>query len=86
MTVRMEGEATIVLEGQCPIEDAAALIELLCLAHTTDGTVSVDWHECDYAHTAVVQILLATRPPMHGPPRAAVLRKWIEPMLAGSGH
>jgi hypothetical protein len=77
MTVRTEPDGTIVLEGRCPIEDAETVARLLSL----DPAAAVDWRSCEHAHTAVVQVLLAIRPPMRGPPGTATLRNWIEPML-----
>jgi hypothetical protein len=79
MTVRMADDRTIVLEGACPVEDADTLVQLLSRA----PSATVDWRECDHAHTAVIQVFLAVRPPMRGPPRAKSLQDWIEPALSG---
>jgi hypothetical protein len=79
MTVRMADDRSIVLEGACPVEDAETLVQLLSLA----PSATVDWRDCDYAHAAVVQVLLAVRPPMRGPPKTKSLQDWIEPALAG---
>lgn len=78
MTVRAEEAGTILLEGRCPVEDADTLARLL----SSDPSAMVDWHACEYAHTAVIQILLAVRPEMRGSPPGPSLRNWIEPMLA----
>ena len=77
MTVRVSASGTIVLEGDCPIEDAEALQREL-LAHTG---AAVDWRTCDAAHTAVVQVLLAARPRLYGPPTNEFLRRHVEPLL-----
>jgi hypothetical protein len=79
MTVRSAEDRTIVLEGHCPVEDAETLARLLSLT----PAAAVDWRDCDYAHTAVIQILLAARPKMNGPPSGKPLRDWIEPLLSG---
>jgi hypothetical protein len=79
MTVRLSQDGTIVLEGRCLVDDAETLVRLLSL----DPSAVVDWRDCGLAHTAVVQILLAVRPTMLGPPPTALLREWIEPVLAG---
>jgi hypothetical protein len=82
MTVRMGKDQMIVLEGRCPVEDADTLVQLLLSA----PSAAVDWRDCDYAHTAVIQVLLAARPELHGPPAAKSLRDWIEPAVSGAGR
>jgi len=78
MTVHVAEDGTIVLAGNCPVEDAEALVRLLL----ADPAAEIDWCACDQAHTAVVQVLLACGRRTHGPPRAIFLRNWIEPLLA----
>jgi hypothetical protein len=73
VTVRLTDDGVIVLEGDCPAEDAESMLRLLLL----DPAAAVDWCGCDYAHTAIVQILLAARRVVHGPPRSLFLREWI---------
>jgi hypothetical protein len=82
MTVRVEGGGSIVLEGTCPIEDAEPLLHFL----TTVPGPTVDWRSCDWAHTAIIQILLASRVPLQGPPRGALLRDVIEPLIIRAAH
>lgn len=73
MTVRLPDPATIRLEGDCPAEDAETL-----LRHLLDAPgATVDWRDCDTAHTAVIQVLLAARARLHGPPRGAFLRGMV---------
>jgi hypothetical protein len=79
MTVHVAEDGTIVLKGTCPVEDADALVQLLL----ADSTAEIDWSACDQAHTAVVQVLLASRRATRGPPRTRFLRDWVEPLLAG---
>jgi hypothetical protein len=47
-----------------------------------DSAAMIDWRDCDHAHTAVVQLLLAAHRITRGPPRSTFLRVWIEPLLA----
>ncbi|MFG1397459.1 hypothetical protein [Roseixanthobacter pseudopolyaromaticivorans] len=77
MSVRIINPTLIVLEGACPAEDAEALLGHLC-AHP--GAL-VDWRGCETAHAAVVQILLATRVALQGPPLGRFLQTWIAPAL-----
>jgi hypothetical protein len=71
-------EGTIIIEGNCPSGDAEELLQLL-LSHPAAG---VDWRACDGVHTAVVQVLLAARRDILGPPRGAVVKSLIDPALA----
>ena len=77
MTVRVTASGTIVLEGTCPSEDAEGLLQQL-LAHQP---ATVDWHACESAHTAVVQVLMAAKPTLLGPPAGTSLAKWVHPLL-----
>jgi hypothetical protein len=79
MTVRLSDDGAIVLEGRCPVEDGEALARLLSI----NPSAPVDWRSCQEAHTAVLQILLAVRPVMRGPPADEKLRSWMEPLLSG---
>jgi hypothetical protein len=45
----------------------------------------IDWRRCNYAHTAVLQVLLAVKPEISGPPCSAFLQDWIHPILSRSG-
>ena len=75
MTVAMQA-GTIVLEGHCASGEAEKLLQLLLEAPAAD----VDWRACEGAHTAVVQVLLAARRTLLGPPRNPALQS-IEPAL-----
>jgi hypothetical protein len=76
MTVRLVS-GVIVLEGDCPVDEAEPLLELLL----ANPGVSVDWSACGQLHTAVVQILLAARPPIAGDGGIPFLRRWIAPIM-----
>ena len=76
MSVRRDGDL-IRLEGACPVEEAETLAALL-LAHPGTG---IDWSACTGMHTAVVQVLLRLRPPLHGPCTAPFAARWLAPLL-----
>jgi hypothetical protein len=82
MSVDRLDDATIRLQGSCPIVDAEPLLQ--CLLAAPDAVV--DWSGCDAAHTAVVQILLAAKPRLRGPPRGALLRDVVAPLLVRPGE
>jgi hypothetical protein len=77
VSVRLDG-AVIRLEGECRVEDAEPLLALL---GGEAGRV-VDLTAADALHAAVVQVLLALRPPLLGPPRDAFTARWIGRLLA----
>jgi hypothetical protein len=78
MTVGLAADGTIRLDGVCPVGDAEPLLRLLTDHH--DATV--DWRGCEEAHTAVIQILLAARPKLLGPPASEFLQCRIAPLIA----
>lgn len=80
MTVRTSTDGSIVLEGVCPSEDADLLVQ--CLLESPGAPV--DWRACEAAHSAVIQVLMAARPTLLGPPAAGDLREWVEPNLTGA--
>jgi len=81
MTVRTAGGGgCIELVGACPSEDAEPLLQLLL----ADRGATVDWRECRSAHTAVVQVLMAVKPELIGPPAEAGLKDWVAPAITGS--
>ncbi len=77
MTVRLSPTRVVELHGECPSEDAEILLQHLL---THPGT-AVDWSACASAHTALIQVLLVARPPMHGVPTGQALRDWVQPLL-----
>ncbi|HVC30377.1 MAG TPA: STAS domain-containing protein [Steroidobacteraceae bacterium] len=77
MTARMTGGGMIELAGDCSSEDAEPLLRLL-LSHPR---AVVDWRGCRRAHAAVVQVLMAARPALRGPPADAGLAQWVEPVI-----
>lgn len=63
MSVRITADA-ICLEGRCLVEDAEAL--LVAVQHNPGMTI--DLAGAQRIHLAVVQVLLALRPPLRGAP------------------
>ncbi len=77
MSIRVDG-AVIHLLGECRVEDDEPL-----LAALQGGTaVSVDLTDAGHLHAAVVQTLLALRPPLAGLPSDSFTTKWLVPLLA----
>jgi hypothetical protein len=77
MTVRLTQAGTIELDGVCTLEDAEKLQQYLL----SDPKAAVDWRSCTGAHTSVIQILLAARPTLLGPPQNDFLRNCVNPLL-----
>ncbi len=80
MTIRVGEDGAILLEGNCGVEDAETLVRFAL----ADPSAVVDWSGCDRAHTAVVQILLATGAAIRGRSRSAFMNDWVGPLLAAS--
>ena len=78
MTVQMSKDGVILLDGVCPSDDAEKLLQCLSL----HPAALIDWRLCESAHTAVVQVLMASRPRLLGPPAGQALRDWVAPALA----
>ncbi|MFV3126377.1 hypothetical protein [Niveispirillum sp. KHB5.9] len=70
-------DGTIRLLGNCTLEEAEMLLQLL-LDHP--GAV-VDWSDCSGLHGAVLQTLMAGRRRMVGEPADEFLRRWMAPAL-----
>jgi hypothetical protein len=72
MSARRDKSGTIILDGNCPVEDAEPLLVLL------QGTPAapLDWRQCNHLHTAVLQVILAARPALVGPCGDPWLRQW----------
>jgi hypothetical protein len=77
MSVRLEDD-TVILEGPCGVEDAEPLLALLQEARTRP----VDIQGAESLHTAVFQVLLATRPPLRGASPNPFVRDWLVPILS----
>ena len=77
MAVNLLPDGTVQLVGECPLEDAEKLLQALI----SRPAATVDWRQCSAAHTAVVQVLIAAKHPLSGPPGGEWLRHFIEPRL-----
>ena len=77
MTVAIAVNGTIELSGTCPVEDAEELLQHLLAT----PKAPVDWHACEAAHTAVIQVLLVAKAMPLGPPQNSFLRDHVEPQL-----
>ncbi len=77
MSVDLSADGTIVLEGNCSIDDAEKLLQYLIV----NPGAAVDWTQCAAMHTSVVQVLLAAKPALWGPPSSDFLRMHVEPLL-----
>jgi hypothetical protein len=76
MSVRL-ADGAIVLEGDCPVDEAEALLELLL----DNPDAPVDWTACDQLHSSVIQVLIVARRSIRGKPGGAFLRRWIVPHI-----
>jgi hypothetical protein len=81
MTVRLTAHGEIVLEGTCSSEDAEILLRNLIAT----PAAQVDLRACDFAHTAVIQVLMAANSRLLGPPAGSALREWVYPAVESSG-
>ena len=74
MTVRRIDEFTIALEGVCPVADAEVLRQHLVAAESA----KIDLTACERAHTAVVQVLLASEREVDGEAGPLFFKKFLE--------
>jgi hypothetical protein len=81
VTVRRRDSGTVILDGECPVEDAEALLQLL---QTMPGAV-LDWTQCRRLHTAVLQVVLASGSVPVGPCGDAWVAQWLAPKLSQKG-
>jgi hypothetical protein len=77
MTVGITDNGTIRLIDDCPAQDAELLLSRLLAGSET----SIDWGSCRSAHTAVIQVLLASRHALTGQPQGAFLKTMVRPAL-----
>ena len=77
MTVRVDDQGKIVVSGQSTAADAEDLLRFLL----QNRSAVVDWRGCSSAHCAVIQVLLAARPELLGPPADHFLQDYVEALL-----
>ncbi len=75
MSVHQDDSGAIILEGNCPVEDAETLLRLL----QTTPTATVDWTRCGRLHTAVLQVIIAVAPALAGACGDPWVDKWATP-------
>jgi hypothetical protein len=77
MSVAVEGEV-VYLRGECRVEDAEPLLALL---QAVPGR-PLDLSGAGHLHAAVLQLLLAFRPPLVGSAADDFTARWLMPLLA----
>lgn len=70
MTVSLGTGGDIRVSGAVPAADAEVLLRLLL----ENREAAIDWRDCDACHTAVLQVIVAARRTLIGPPKGAALR------------
>lgn len=80
MTIQVTRDGVIELVGICSAEEGEILLQNLLAGPKK----MVDWRGCESAHTSVIQVLMAARPKLLGPPSSALLETWVQPMLAAT--
>lgn len=77
MTVRAPEAELIVLEGDCPSEDAEMLLQRLLAA----PAAIVDLQHCESLHAAVIQVLMAAEPTLRMPSTDTAVGGWLRGVL-----
>jgi hypothetical protein len=77
VTVQMAGDGTILLLDDCPAEDAEPLLQSLL----AQSKAAIDWSGCRFAHTSVIQVLIAAGRTPTGSPPGEFLRLMVKPAL-----
>ena len=80
MSVALLASGVIELKGACAVEDAEVLLQLLL----DTPHAQVDWRNCQSAHLAVVQVLLAANLVPIGPPASDFLKDQVAPLMKGT--
>jgi hypothetical protein len=79
MSVDLDGDV-IRLSGACGVQDAEALLALVQF----DRQRSVDISDATYLHAALVQVLLAFKPPVSGSSADPFITAWLAVILGHS--
>jgi hypothetical protein len=75
VSVLRSDDSTVVLDGDCPPEDAETLLRIL----QSIPAAEVDWRRCRFLHTAVLQIVMASGTSLIGPCGDAWVAQWVHP-------
>lgn len=75
-----ESEQKVMLTGACMVEEAESLSQLL----QSHPEWPVDAAECEYLHTAVLQVLMSQQPKWLGLPKPPHLRRAMAQIFGGS--
>ena len=78
MTVCRTDSGSVIVDGNCSVEEAEPLLQLL----QTAPAMRCDWTRCDKLHSSVLQVILAARPVLVGPCGDPWIQQWIAPHLA----
>jgi hypothetical protein len=81
LTVTRVDKGKIELAGTCPSDDAETLFQFLL----EDRSAEVDWSRCERAHTAVIQVLLASGCKITGALGGNFLGEYIDAALRRAG-
>jgi hypothetical protein len=81
MTIRRGDAGTIILNGDCSVEDAEPLLQML----QATPSAAVDWAPCRQMHTAVLQVILAAGIVPAGPCGDTWASQWLAPELSRKG-
>ena len=73
MSVARSDDGTVALTGNCGVEEAEPLLQML--VETPDA--ALDWRLCTHLHTAVIQVVLAAKPRLTGPCGDAWVEAWL---------
>ncbi|MFV8833645.1 hypothetical protein [Aquisalimonas sp.] len=68
------------LEGTCTVEEAEELLQWL----QANPQGKVNLKECGHLHAAVLQVLMAVRPPLSAEPSDPFLARWVTPAITGT--
>ena len=80
MTIKVSQAGVLELTGACSSDEGEVLLQHLLAT----PTMMIDWRGCESAHTAVIQVLMASGKKLLGPPAGGLLEKWVQPLLAAN--
>ena len=81
MTIRRSDEGILILDGDCAVEEAEFLLQML---QATPGA-TVDWTQCRQLHTAVLQVIMASGNSPIGPCGDVWVQQWLVAKTAPKG-